>query len=58
MSTPVPGTLDFQVANENAYQASVGAMSEAERIAKLALAVQQISGGLRRALQAIYDEVD
>jgi len=53
----VPGTLDFEVANSNAYAASVQAMSDAQRIAKLALAVQQVSAGLKRALQAIYDEV-
>ncbi len=53
----VPGTLDFRVANDNAYTASTAAMSDTERLAKIALAVQQIAGGLRVALQAIYDEV-
>jgi hypothetical protein len=58
MSTPVPGALDLQTANENAYQAQVGTMTDTQRIIRLALAVQQMTGGLRRALQAIYDEVD
>lgn len=53
----VPGTLDFEVANSNAYAASVQPMTDAQRIAKVALAVQQMSSGLKLALQAIYDEV-
>ena len=53
----VPGTLDFEIANSNAYAASVQTMTDTQRIAKLALAVQQISSGLKLALQAIYDKV-
>jgi len=52
----VPGTLDFRVAIDNAYAAQ-SLPTDLERIQRLALAVQQMAGGLRLALQAIYDEV-
>ena len=52
----IPGALDFEVANSNAYAAQVQEMTDTQRIVKLALAVQQLSSGLKAALQAIYDK--
>jgi hypothetical protein len=60
MAKPVPGTSLMQVSNEQARLAmlAAGRGEQAAALAHLATAVQQLSGGIREALQAIYEEVD
>jgi hypothetical protein len=60
MAKPVPGTMLLQMANDHAYRAMLASSKgdQADAMGHLATAVQQIAGGLREALQAIYEEVD
>jgi len=60
MADKVPGTAILQMSIDHAWRAQQAAREgrQADAISQLAVAVQQLAGGVKEALQAIYEEVD
>jgi len=60
MSNPVPGSAIIQMAIDHAWRAQQATIkgNQNEALLHLANSIQQLAGGLKDALQAIYNEVD